>query len=136
MSITVNGADGATFGNQSQSASLYGFVETYYLLKFSGSYPAGGDTLDFSNGGVNSAVPSARKLEFLHICPCPTPTNAATALSSTGGRYFPLLVGGLPGITGNKLKIWTAAGAEYTTGAYGTDVTLDAVYVRALWRKG
>lgn len=135
MTIKVNGFDGNPFDQNSIFERTGPFIKTKHKLAFSGSYATGGDTLDFTNGGINSAVPP---LAIRLVFPDPIAGGAASSVSNVGGSYIPVPPAGTvpsTNFTGWKLKIWTGAGSEYSAGAYGTDVTTDDVFIECVWAK-
>lgn len=135
MTIKVNGFDGSPFDQNSIFERTGPFIKTKHKLTFSGSYVSGGDVFDFTNGGVNSAVPP---LGIRLVFPSVDAGGAASSVSNVGGNYIAVPpAGAVPStnFTGWKLKIWTGAGAEYSAGAYGADVLTDDVFVEAVWAK-
>ena len=88
-------------------------------LSFSGSYPTGGDTLDFTT--VASVLPSDQVIQVF-------------ADSQNGNSMYYVPVQG-SALNTWKLKAFTGGGAELTTGAYPTSVTTDIVQVTITARK-
>jgi hypothetical protein len=88
-------------------------------LTFSGSYPTGGDTLDFTT--VASLLPSDQVIQVF-----------ADSQAGNSGYYVPV-----QGTAMNnwKLKAFTGGGAELTAGAYPTTVTTDIVQITITARK-
>lgn len=128
MTIKVNGFDGNPFDQRSIITQQHFFL-CLYKLSFSGSYATGGDTLDFTNGGVNSAVPP---LAGLPIRIAPSAQGATDSVSEEGGIYQYL-----PGtlLTNNKLEIYANGGTEYSAGAYNADVLTDVVFLEVYWER-
>src|SRR5665213_2799555 len=124
MAVTVNGFDNNPFDQRSLDAAGGRFIKALYRFVLSGSYTTNGDPLDFSNGGVNSAVPSAVSSllpAFVDI----QSNGPASSVGANGGNYqF------VPGTTlaNGKLKIFATAGTQYANGAYSTDATTDVIY--------
>jgi hypothetical protein len=136
MAIKVAGFDGNPFDQRSIIGGFARFITTMYLLVFSGSYTTGiggGDTIDWTNGGVNSAVPSAQS--FQTIGPIRTDVDddgPSTGVLAAGGGYIII-----PGtnLTNWKIKIFATAGTELGTGAYPSSVTSDTVLLRCDWAR-
>jgi len=129
MSIVANGWNGSAFDSSSIEKVAPGFVRVNLRLTFSGNYATGGDTLDLTNGGVNSTVP----VESGGIFSVEVIGNGpASSISCLGGIYQYV-----PGTTlaNGLLKVFHNAGAEYTAGAYGTDVTTDVVNVIVTYKR-
>lgn len=124
MAIKINGWDGNAFGIGSQVGNDNNFFTTWHTLTFSGSYAAGGDTMDFTTVAMPSTIVVSAEID-------PQGSGSAT-INATNGNYIYL-----KGTTlkNNKLKIYVGAGTEYPTGAYSTDVTGDTVVVKLTWRK-
>lgn len=116
MPITVNGFDGNPFDQRSVESLQGRFIVAHYRLALTGSYVAGGDTLDFTNGGVNSAVPPlARVIESIDVR-----GNAASVSTYTGGGGKPIPIG-VPGTTAFnawKLAFLQASGTDNSSGTY------------------
>jgi hypothetical protein len=126
MPVLVNGFDGAPFDQRSIIASQR-TITTLHKLKLTGAYTAGGDTLDWTNGGVNSAVPPAQSGGIVRIDVCNN--GPAAGVLGLGGNYVCI-----PGLllTNWLLKIFKTAGTEYS-GAYLADVLTDNVILRVDW---
>jgi hypothetical protein len=88
-------------------------------LTFSGSYPTGGDTLDFTT--VADRLPSAQIIQAF-----------ADSQNGNGGYYVPVQGSAL---NNWKLKAFTSAGAELSAGAYPGSVTGDIVQLTITARK-
>ena len=128
MAITVNGYDGNPF-TQASVAYFDRTIRTIYRLAFSGSYATSGDTLDFTNGGVNSAVPGyATKI----ISVVAYGNGTGSTITALGGIYVPT-VG--TAITNWLLEIFKVGGTQYSAGAYSTDVTGDVVFLEVNWAR-
>lgn len=138
--ITVNGRDGNAFDQGSMDSLAGRYIKTYYRLALSGNYATGGDALDFTNGGVNSAVPPlARGIEGIVV-----KEMAGSAASCVGtGCYFEPI--GVPGVVGAagvtalsawKLKAFQAGGTEQAAGAYtgfSASPATDTIEVEVTW---
>ena len=88
-------------------------------LSFSGSYPTGGDTLDFTT--VSSALPSDQIIQVF-----------ADSQNGNSGYYVPVQGSAL---NNWKLKAFTGGGAELTAGAYPSSVTSDIVQLTITARR-
>jgi len=88
-------------------------------LSFSGSYPSGGDTLDFSK--VADKMPSAQILQVF-----------ADSQNGNAGYYVPIAGSAL---NNWKLKAFTGGGTELSAGAYPSSVTTDVVQITITARK-
>src|SRR6476661_527001 len=88
-------------------------------LTFSGNYPTGGDTLDFTT--VADKLPSTQIMQIF-----------ADSQNGNAGYYVPV-----QGTAMNnwKLKAFTGGGTEVTAGAYPASVTTDVVQVTITARK-
>src|SRR5579863_791713 len=82
-------------------------------LSFSGNYPTGGDTLDFTS--VASQLPSDQILQVF-----------ADSQNGNAGYYIPVQGSAL---NNWKLKCFSGGGTEVTAGAYPSSVTTDIVQV-------
>jgi hypothetical protein len=133
ISIQGFGGGGKTWALDDLDGAGMNFVYTVHQLVFSGNYATGGDTLDFTAimGNIPShRVPLTIGIEALG-------TAAVPSLTAAGGFYQPI-VAAVAAPSTYKLKIFgNTAGsvAEYSAGAYGTDVLGDIVIMRVLWRK-
>lgn len=116
MPILVNGYDGNPFGQNSMDGLQGRFIKAYCRVALSGSYPTGGDVLDFTNGGVNSAVPPlGRVIENIDVH-----EHAASTSTFVGTGCYVAVIG-IPGTTAAsawKLKFLQAGGTEQSAGAY------------------
>jgi hypothetical protein len=88
-------------------------------LAFSGNYPTGGDTLDFTS--VASQLPSDQSLQVF-----------ADSQNGNAGYYIPVQGSAL---NNWKLKCFSGGGTEVTAGAYPSSVTTDIVQVTITARK-
>lgn len=131
--VLVQGFDGNPFDQRSVQAFLR-FITTIHKLILSGNYTTGGDTLDWTNGGVNSAVPSAQSFQSTGPVRCDICDNAplGTTVLGKGGNYV-VIPGTL--LTNWKLKLFVTAGTEYTQGAYGADATGDSILIKSDWAR-
>lgn len=134
MSILVNGLDGNPFDILSIDMRQR-FYETIYRLVLSGNYVTSGDTLDFTNGGVNSAVPPSSSI----VCVNLFSNGPAAGASGIGTEYYPVCpAGGLPStnVTGWKMTAWLANGTQLTgASAYPAANLADFLVARVLWKK-
>ncbi|MGC1483344.1 MAG: hypothetical protein WA789_06080 [Candidatus Acidiferrum sp.] len=88
-------------------------------LAFSGNYPTGGDTLDFSK--VADKMPSAQIIQVI-----------VDSQNGNSGYYVPVQGTAL---NNWKLKAFTGGGAELSAGAYPGSVTGDVVQLTVTARK-
>lgn len=133
MSIAINGLDGNPYTTKDLDGSANNFLTTRHKLAFSGSYPTGGDTLDFTT--VAGLIPSGSVP--LSITQSEQGTAAVPSLSAAGG-FYQVVQAATPALATYKLKVFkNTAGsiAEYSAGAYATDVTTDQVFLEVTWRK-
>jgi hypothetical protein len=106
-----------TSNNVDSSASNFAYALA--TLTFSGNYPTGGDTLDFTP--VASLLPTTTVLQ-------------AFAESQNGGAgYYVAVIGSA--LNNWKLKCFTGGGVEITAGAYPAAVTTDIVQLMVTARK-
>lgn len=95
------------------------FVYAIATLTFSGNYPAGGDTLDFTQ--VADKLPSTQIIQAF-----------AESQNGNGGYYVAISGSAL---NNWKLKAFTSGGTELTAGAYPASVTTDVVQLAITARK-
>ena len=88
-------------------------------LTFSGNYPAGGDTLDFTT--VADKLPSTQIIQAF-----------ADSQNGNAGYYVPVQGTAL---NNWKLKAFTGGGTELGAGAYPASVTTDIVQLTITARK-
>ncbi|MGC1605384.1 MAG: hypothetical protein WA748_07645, partial [Candidatus Acidiferrum sp.] len=88
-------------------------------LTFSGNYPTGGDTMDFTT--VADKLPSDQIIQIF-----------ADSQNGNAGYYVPVLGTAL---NNWKLKAFSGGGTELTAGAYPASVTTDIVQVTITARK-
>lgn len=88
-------------------------------LAFSGNYPTGGDTLDFTT--VASQLPSDQIIQVF-----------ADSQNGNSGYYVPVQGSAL---NNWKLKAFNGGGTELSAGAYPSSVTSDIVQVTITARK-
>jgi hypothetical protein len=138
MAVTVLGFDGNPFDQRSIRSIGDRFIETLVVLKLTGNYTTGGDTLDFTNGGGTPAAPTTVPpgQQYSNVGPIRAdvsdgPSVAGTVLAN-GGSYI-LIPGTNP--TNWKLKIFATAGAQYANGAYGADALTDNPVLRLTWAR-
>lgn len=132
MAVAVNGWDGNAFDQNSIDAVASRFLKTLCRLTLSGNYTTGGDTLDFSNGGVNSAVPpNSRGISQVSI----KSNGPAASVGANGGNYQFIPGSGASPWTNAKLKVFATAGTQYASGAYGSDATTDIVECEVWWAR-
>jgi hypothetical protein len=100
-------------------SSANNFVYAIATLSFSGNYPTGGDTLDFTQ--IADKLPS-------------TQTVQAFAESQNGnGGYYVVVQG--TALNNFKLKCFLGGGTEIAAGAYPASVTSDIVQLSITARK-
>jgi hypothetical protein len=100
-------------------SSASNFVYAIASLTFSGNYPTGGDTLDFT--AVADKLPSTQIVQ-------------AFAESQNGnGGYYVALAGSA--LNNWKLKCFQPGGTEISAGAYPSSVTNDIVQLSITARK-
>lgn len=95
------------------------FVYATATLTFSGNYPTGGDTLDFTT--VADKLPSMTLIQVV-----------AESQNGNSGYYVPVQGTAL---NNWKLKALVGGGTEITAGAYPTSVTTDIVQLSITARK-
>ena len=100
-------------------SSASNFVYAIATLTFSGSYPAGGDTLDFTT--VADKLPSTKVIQAF-----------AESQNGNSGYYIPVQGSAL---NNWKLKCFLGGGTEITAGAYPASVTGDIVQLSLTARK-
>jgi len=100
-------------------ASASNFVYGIATLAFSGNYPTGGDTLDFTQ--------IADKLESTQLV-------QAFAESQNGNSGYYVVVAGTA-LNNWKLKCFLGGGTEISAGAYPASVTGDVVQLSFTSRK-
>ncbi len=88
-------------------------------LAFSGSYPTGGDTLDFTQ--VIDKLPSTQLIQVF-----------ADSQNGNSGYYVPIAGSAL---NNWKLKAFSGGGTEITAGAYPASVNSDVVQITITARK-
>ncbi len=88
-------------------------------LAFSGNYPTGGDTLDFTT--VADKLPSDQIIQVF-----------ADSQNGNGGYYVPVQGSAL---NNWKLKAFNGGGTELSAGAYPASVTSDIVQITITARK-
>jgi hypothetical protein len=113
MPITISLAP----NNVDSSAS--NFVYAIATLTYSGTYPTGGDTLDFTT--VADKLPSTQIIQ-------------AFAESQNGNSGYYIAVQG-SALNNWKLKAFSGGGTEITAGAYPASVTTDIVQLSITARK-
>jgi hypothetical protein len=96
-------------------------------IAFSGSYPTGGDTLDWTTaipqvGSSGAATPSSSG-----------PHQANFDSQNGNGGYYVAVQGSAP--NNWKVKCFQASGTEVTAGAYPTSVTSDIIAFQAEFLK-
>ena len=100
-------------------SSASNFVYAIATLTFSGNYPTGGDTLDFTQ--VADKLPSTQVIQ-------------AFAESQNGNSGYYVAIAG-SALNNWKLKCFNGGGTEITAGAYPASVTNDAVQLSITARK-
>ena len=122
MAIALNGLDGNPLSTRDVDGTPNNFVYVAGKLAFSGSYAAGGDTVDFSTIGEKIATGVAQG------------PLQAVAFSQNGSVNTYVFIQGTA-LTNWKLKIFVAAGVELAAGAYPASVTSDIVQYQLTVRK-
>src|SRR5207245_5550730 len=100
-------------------SSASNFVYAIATLTFSGNYPTGGDTLDFTT--VADKLPSTQIVQA-----------SAESPNGNSGYYIPVQGSAL---NNWKLKAFVGGGMEITAGAYPASVTSDIVQLSTTARK-
>src|SRR5712691_6236818 len=95
------------------------FVYAIGTLTFSGNYPTGGDTVDFTQ--VADKLPSTQIVQAF-----------AESQNGNSGYYIPIQGSAL---NNWKLKCFLGGGTEITAGAYPVSVTSDIVQLSLTARK-
>ena len=109
ISLTPNNVD----------SSASNFVYAIATLTFTGNYPTGGDTLDFTQ--VADELPSTQIVQ-------------AFAESQNGNSGYYVAIAG-SALNNWKLKAFNGGGTEITAGAYPAGVTSDVVQLSITARK-
>jgi hypothetical protein len=113
MSITISLLPSNVDGSGS---NLFYAIGT---LSFSGNYPTGGDTMDFTT--VADKLPSDQLIQVF-----------ADSQNGNSGYYVPVQGSAL---NNWKLKAFTGGGTEVSAGAYPASVTTDIVQITITARK-
>jgi hypothetical protein len=100
-------------------SSASNFVYAVATLTFTGNYPTGGDTLDFTQ--VADKLPSDTIVQVF-----------AESQNGNSGYYIPIQGTAL---NNWKLKAFLGGGTEITAGAYPASVTTDIVQLSVTARK-
>ena len=100
-------------------SSASNFVYAIATLSFSGNYPTGGDTLDFTT--VADKLPSTQIVQAF-----------AESQNGNSGYYIPVQGSAL---NNWKLKAFVGGGTEISAGAYPASVTSDIVQLSITARK-
>jgi hypothetical protein len=100
-------------------SSASNFVYAIASLAFTGNYPTGGDTVDFTQ--VTDKIPSTQIVQ-------------AFAESQNGNAGYYVVVAGTS-LNNWKLKAFVGGGTELTAGAYPASVTTDVVQLSITARK-
>ncbi len=95
------------------------FIYAIATLAFSGNYPTGGDTMDFTT--VADKLPSTQIIQAF-----------ADSQNGNSGYYVPVAGSAL---NNWKLKCFVGGGTEITAGAYPASVTSDVVQITITARK-
>jgi hypothetical protein len=141
MSITVLGADGGPFDQNSIISVGDRFIKAIYRFVLSGNYVTGGDNLDFTNAGGTPAAPNAvpvaqsRGLISIDIRPI---SKLTTSFAAAAGQYEIIVPGGvlpvaLPVANSFKLKLMLDIAFEYAAEAYGADALGDILQAEVHW---
>jgi hypothetical protein len=100
-------------------SSASNFVYAIASLAFTGSYPTGGDTVDFTQ--VTDKIPSTQIVQAF-----------AESQNGNAGYYVPVAGTAL---NNWKLKAFVGGGTEVAAGAYPASVTTDVVQLSITARK-
>jgi hypothetical protein len=100
-------------------SSASNFVYAIASLNFSGNYPTGGDTLDFTQ--IADKLPSTQVVQVV-----------AESQNGNSGYYVPVQGSAL---NNWKLKCLQGGGTEISAGAYPSSVTSDIVQLSITARK-
>ncbi len=95
------------------------FFYAIATLTFSGNYPTGGDTMDFTT--VADKLPSTQIIQVF-----------ADSQNGNAGYYVPVAGSAL---NNWKVKCFVGGGTEITAGAYPASVTSDVVQITITARK-
>lgn len=129
MAILVNGLDGNPWTPRDMDASGSNLVKVLATLGFTGNYTTGvnGDILDLSS--VAAQVPSGS----LPISITES-LNGPVGSFSKGGGYIQVEKGSA--LNNNKVKFFTAGGAEQGSGTYASfGATTDLITLEIVFRK-
>ena len=113
MSITIS------LPSLNVDSSANNFVYAIGTLTFSGNYPTGGDTLDFTQ--VADKLPSTQLVQVF-------------VESQNGNSGYYVAIAG-SALNNWKLKAFNGGGTEITAGAYPASVTTDVVQIAITARK-
>ena len=113
MSITIS------LPSLNVDSSANNFVYAIGTLTFSGNYPTGGDTLDFTQ--VADKLPSTQLVQVF-------------VESQNGNSGYYVAIAG-SALNNWKLKAFNGGGTEITAGAYPASVTTDIVQITITARK-
>jgi len=100
-------------------SSASNFVYAVATLSFTGNYPTGGDTLDFTQ--ITNQMPSDTIVQVF-----------AESQNGNSGYYIPVQGSAL---NNWKLKAFLGGGTEISAGAYPASVTTDIVQLSITARK-
>ncbi len=120
MAVTI------TLTSNNVDASANNFVYAIATLSFSGSYPTGGDTLDFST--VASVVPS--DLPPINVI---ADSNGGSGTFGFSGGYFQIVASNA--LNNWKIKFLQGFNAELAAGAYPSSVLADSIFLNITYRK-
>jgi len=122
VSIQIVGTDGNALTSRDVDASANSFVYLNGRLSFSGNYPSGGDTLDFTT--VADKILSDQCIAV------------SVASQTMGNQYIPI---GGPATALNAWKVFCQSPGTFNTqlsaGAYPGSITSDTVTFTACFRK-
>jgi len=113
MPITI------TLQSNNVDSSASNFIYAVATLTFSGNYPTGGDTLDFTQ--VANQLPSDTIVQAF-----------AESQNGNSSYYIPIQGNAL---NNWKLKVFSGGGTEIISGAYPASVTSDIVQLSITARK-
>ncbi len=115
-----------TLTSNNVDASANNFVYAIATLSFSGNYPTGGDTLDFST--VAPVIPSDQPP--INVI---ADSNGGSGTFGFSGGYFQIIAGNA--LNNWKIKFLQGFNAELAAGAYPASVTSDSIFLNVTYRK-
>lgn len=137
MSVAVKGFDGNPF-DQRSITEFVRYITTYCQLVFTGTYPTGGDTLDFTNNNgasplsPNTVPPTASSGSVGPSSVSVQNDGPAAGLRIAGGTYA-IVRGTNP--TNWKIKVFTTGNTELAAGAYPASSLADTPILESVWAR-